>query len=137
MNEEPRTLDEIKEQLAAIEHTRWSDWQKYMHSKLEYGKDNDGNVVMFIPTGLLNHWESQIATPYDQLTESEKDSDREQVDRYLPIIEALIKQAELRGELEGFKYAAECEAMADWDTLENYPKELQTQLEQLEKGQHD
>lgn len=79
----------FREKLAAIEHERWSDWQNYMHSKCI--KDENGNLV--IPASLVKHWERLIDTCYEDMTEREKDSDREQVDRYW----ALIREAEVDG----------------------------------------
>jgi hypothetical protein len=35
-------------------------------------------------------WEQQMATPYADLSEPEKESDREQVRLYLPVIEAAL-----------------------------------------------
>ena len=77
-----RTLDGLVEQLADVEHERWSHWQRYLHSKCERTKD--GSLV--IPANLVAQWESQMNTPYSELSEAEKESDREQVQRYLPII---------------------------------------------------
>lgn len=34
----------------------------------------------------VDRWERQIATPYAELSEAEKNSDREQVDRYWPLV---------------------------------------------------
>jgi len=73
---------ELREQLAAIEHERWADWQRYMFSKCEHMQD--GRIV--IPEKFATHWSRQIDTPYAELTEQEKDSDREQVDRYWGLV---------------------------------------------------
>jgi hypothetical protein len=75
-------MSDLREQLAAIEHERWADWQQYMHSLCH--RSEDGALV--IPNTLVDRWERQINTPYDQLSETEKDSDREQVDRYWHLI---------------------------------------------------
>ena len=75
-------LDELTEKLAAAEHERWSHWQRYLHSKCE--RNPDGSLL--IPSHLALQWERQIATPYSNLSESEKESDREQVRAYLPLI---------------------------------------------------
>jgi len=87
---------EIIEKLADIEHQRWADWQKYM--MLSCFKERglrDKNMVLEIPKSQWDNWHRQIMTPYKDLTEKEKDSDREQVDRYLPIIQNLLdKQKE-------------------------------------------
>lgn len=73
-----RTLDA----LAAIEHERWSHWQRYMH---ERGKvQPDGSLLL--PANLVQRWEQQMATPYEALSEAEKESDRDQVRRYVPTI---------------------------------------------------
>jgi len=79
-------LEQMIENLAAIEHERWAHWQKYMHGKCKVR--NDGSLL--IPVDLVRHWERQISTPYTALPEAEKESDRDQVRRYLSvIIEAL------------------------------------------------
>lgn len=70
------------EQLAAIEHERWAHWQQYVHQQCK--RQDDGSLV--IPAELAARWQAQIETPYAELTEREKDSDREQVRRYLPVV---------------------------------------------------
>lgn len=76
------------ERLAAIEHERWAHWQRYAHDQCE--RRDDGSLV--IPAELAARWEAQIETPYAELSEQEKDSDREQVRRYLPtVIDALTR----------------------------------------------
>ena len=69
------------EELASIEHERWADWQKYCHSKMF--KDGE---YMCLSVPLFERWERQIATPYSELSEEEKDSDREQVMRYWNVV---------------------------------------------------
>jgi hypothetical protein len=76
-------LDHLLETLAALEHERWSHWQRYMHSKC-VPQGDDG--ALLIPADLVRQWEKQIATPYPELTEEQKESDREQVRKYLPLI---------------------------------------------------
>ncbi len=77
---------ELLEQLARVEHERWASWQRYVHSRCTCG--TDGSLT--IPADLVDRWTRQIDTPYAELTESEKESDREQVRRYLPIIIAAL-----------------------------------------------
>lgn len=78
--------EQTVDRLAAIEHERWAHWQRYVHDRCV--RQEDGSLV--IPAELAARWEAQIETPYAELTEQEKDSDREQVQRYLPtIIDAL------------------------------------------------
>ena len=76
-------MESYSETLAAVEHERWSHWQRYMHSKCIPQGDKG---ALLIPADLVKLWEKQIATPYSELTEGEKESDREQVRKYLPLI---------------------------------------------------
>lgn len=77
-------LDGMLEDLAAIEHERWAHWQSHVHS---HGVQRaDGSLL--IPADLVQRWNRQITTPYAELSESEKESDREQVRRYLSAIES-------------------------------------------------
>jgi hypothetical protein len=81
------TKEELFERLASIEHERWADWQRYVHSKCV--KNNDGTLT--IPKWAVEQWERQINTPYLGLTEEEKDKDREQVMRYWHLIDKSFK----------------------------------------------
>lgn len=74
--------EQLVDELAAVEHERWAHWQRYVHDHCE--RQHDGSFV--IPAELAARWEAQIETPYVGLTEREKESDREQVRRYLPVI---------------------------------------------------
>jgi hypothetical protein len=75
-------MEALIEELAAAEHTRWAHWQRYVHQQCK--RLDDGSLV--IPPHLVRRWEDQIERPYDQLSEAEKASDREQVQRVLPIL---------------------------------------------------
>lgn len=70
------------EALADLEHDRWSHWQGYMHSLCE--KNEDGSLT--IPAEKVERWERQINTKYKDLTEKEKDSDRDEARKTMKII---------------------------------------------------
>jgi hypothetical protein len=78
---------QLIEELASVEHERWSHWQRYLHEQCVTGPDGS----LTIPADLVRHWAKQMNTSYTQLSEEEKDSDREQVQRYLPIIAAALE----------------------------------------------
>jgi hypothetical protein len=78
----------LVEALAAVEHERWSHWQRYLHSQCEPADDG----ALTIPAALVERWSHQMSTPYEALSEGEKASDREQVQRYLPIIAAALNE---------------------------------------------
>jgi hypothetical protein len=81
-------LNNLVEQLAAIEHERWAHWQLYMHSKGQ--RQSDGSLTFTAEA--VSRWEKQAATAFADLTEYEKESDREQVERYLPVIANSLKK---------------------------------------------
>jgi len=81
-----REWEKLREKLADIEHQRWSDWQKWCHKIL---RENCPSEEL---ERVLERWDLQIKTPYSELSEKEKDGDREQVDRYLPLIKLFISQ---------------------------------------------
>lgn len=63
----------IIETLSNYEHERWSRWMKYLFSKCQ--KNADGSVT--IPVEYVNRWSRQMNTKYENLSESEKVSDRQ------------------------------------------------------------
>jgi len=79
-------LSGLVEQLAAVEHERWSHWQRYVHGKCV--RQPDGSLLL--PAGLVARWEKQIDTKYAELDEQERESDREQVRKYLPLIASAL-----------------------------------------------
>lgn len=81
---QPRRIpgENLVEQLAFVEHERWSDWQKYLFSVC----DENPNGSLTIPSFFVKKWQEQMRKPYTSLSESEKQSDREQVMRYFHLI---------------------------------------------------
>jgi len=75
-------MKDLVEDLAAIEHERWSHWQRYLHGQCY--RAADGSLI--IPSELVARWTRQAETTYNNLPESEKKADREQVMRYLPLL---------------------------------------------------
>ncbi len=103
------STEQLIEKLAAIEHDRWSDWQKWVHEQLIPTLKGDPNFQ--IPKDTIRRWHDQIITPYADLTEKEKQSDRDQVMRYWPLLDSYIQeqrqQAAIRGEIRGKRLALE------------------------------
>lgn len=69
------------EQLAAYAHEAWAGWMLYLFKKSM--RNSDGSVT--IPSGLVERWDRQVATPYDALPENEKDSDRQEAIKMMRI----------------------------------------------------
>lgn len=53
----------IIEELAELEHKQWAHWTKYMLDNLTFEN--------------MSRWRQQIEIPYSELTEKEKESDRD------------------------------------------------------------
>ena len=77
-------LTGLRDDLAAIEHDRWGHWQRYMHAQCHAAPSEGGALV--IPANLVEQWTWQADTTFAKLSPKEQDSDREQVDRYLPFL---------------------------------------------------
>lgn len=75
----------LREALADQEHGRWSRWMKYLFSKSPDG---------VIPPALVERWARQVSTPYKNLSEQEKDSDRKEADATLDTIRRFNPQKE-------------------------------------------
>lgn len=69
----------LRELLADIQHAIWAHWMKYMFTQGTY--NDDGTWTM--PKEKVNHWTRQMNTNYAQLTERERDSDRDQAVKIL------------------------------------------------------
>lgn len=88
-HEVERRLEAAIERLASIEHERWAHWQRYLHSR---GRQlADGSIV--IPPELVAQWSRQMDTHYEDLPPEERESDREQVRRYLPAVVEVVAQS--------------------------------------------
>jgi hypothetical protein len=85
MNDE-LSSPEVLEAIAAVEHERWSHWQKFLHSKCT--QNSDGSLT--IPAGEAAKWTRQMQTMYADLTEAEKESDREQAREYLAVLQRML-----------------------------------------------
>jgi hypothetical protein len=85
---------------ADLEHDRWAGWQKYLFGKCEH-KPYTENGSLTIPSFLVKRWQRQIDTPYENLSEQEKESDRNEVRKYLPLLKEMrIKELEALVEIE-------------------------------------
>lgn len=119
----PTTADwhKLKEKLASIEHERWSDWQKWVHKQLQW----NGKVWELSPA-IVMRWGLQIDTPYNKLSDKEKASDMEQVDRYWPLIEQHIQQMEVEAIEKWWKGRVIPYAQDGKVDLSHFHKELST-----------
>jgi len=74
--------DEIREALAAIQHEIWAHWMRYLFSKTLPTMDDDEMIA----SEHAERWRRQMETPYDELSEQEKESDRDQADKIMAFL---------------------------------------------------
>jgi hypothetical protein len=69
------------EELAKYAHKAWSVWMEYLFSLCISSGDS-----LIIPASLVRRWKRQASTPYNDLPESEKESDRIEALKIMEII---------------------------------------------------
>ncbi len=81
------TEKNLREQLASLEHDQWAGWMKWLFEHT--GTDNpDGSFE--IRASSVKRWKRQMNTIYADLSEKEKDSDREEADKVIAIMGEFI-----------------------------------------------
>ena len=78
---EAHLKNEVVEELAEYAHEAWSGWMDYMFEKGT--KNEDGTII--IPKWAVERWSRQAATKYADLSEEEKENDREEAIKMLDI----------------------------------------------------
>ena len=79
----------MREALANLAHEQWCGWMKWMFNHGYFESMNLRGVVQAVwimPNNLLSRWQRQMNTPYKDLPENEKESDRNEADRILKIL---------------------------------------------------
>lgn len=112
--------EEFIEKGADLEHDRWSKWQKWMHQQVYDSSESINPHLKVIPTELFNRWERQIGTKYSELPENEKESDRIEVRKYLPLIQEILtkKDQEHKAELEMIRGEVLEDYKRNWENFE-------------------
>jgi hypothetical protein len=67
---------------ADLEHEIWASWMQYMFTKGEFTPD--GRWIM--PAWAVDRWTRLMNVPYSELTEQEKEGDRDQVRKHWTFI---------------------------------------------------
>lgn len=79
-NDKPTSVsDEIRETLSDVQHDIWAHWMRWQFSVCTPNEDGS----MTIPAEKVQRWARQMNTEYRNLTDRERDSDREQADKII------------------------------------------------------
>lgn len=74
----------LREELAALCHDQWAGWMRYLFDQtITVGDDCEE-----IQTSDVKRWMRQIQTPYVELPDNEKESDRKEADKILAVLAA-------------------------------------------------
>ncbi len=81
-------MGELREKLAAMQHEQWSGWMEYLFKRCKraYLMSDELTIV----EGDVQRWKRQVATPYTDLPENEKESDRIEADKYIDLIRSEV-----------------------------------------------
>lgn len=102
--------------LAELCHDQWSGWMKYQFGKFHkldsytmYGGDD----FRLLPQEFWDRWTRQMNTPYAELSEPEKESDRTEARKFIALFDA-----------EGAKYGDDMASMIDATFFCGYFKKI-------------
>jgi hypothetical protein len=84
----PSEWNRLREQLASLQHEIWAHWMQYLFSVSIHNPD--GSIT--IPHDKVARWKRQASTPYESLPQGENESDKEQADKILALLEESIKE---------------------------------------------
>ena len=89
---------DVRERLADYAHEAWSGWMKHMFTIGTLLNDKwmspepGQQAKLLLPEWAVERWRRQMNTPYAELPESEKASDRKEADEILTIIRKWLDQ---------------------------------------------
>lgn len=73
--------DKFREEIAAHCHEQWAGWMRYQFEKSM--RNSDGTIT--IPKWAVDRWSRQTCVAYNDLSEEEKDNDREEADGFIQL----------------------------------------------------
>lgn len=93
----------LREALAAYAHEAWSGWMKYMFEKGEFRQHVNPRTlaeeeIWVMPAWAVERWQRQMNTPFSALPDAEKESDYEEADKMLAIVERTPVAATTQGQ---------------------------------------
>jgi hypothetical protein len=78
-------VDIDREKIASVQHDIWSHWMAHLVACCEPTED----MELIIPSDKVRRWARQMNTTYEDLSEDEKKSDRDQADKIISAIKGM------------------------------------------------
>jgi len=73
--------EDMREKIADLCHRQWSGWMAHLFRKSAINPDGTATI----PEWAVKRWQRQIVTDYKDLSEEEKNSDREEADKFIAL----------------------------------------------------
>ena len=83
-------MDTLRKQLADQQHAIWAHWMRDMFTCGSFS----ANGSWTMPAEKVERWQRQMDTPYSDLSEKERESDRHQADKVLGVLSAADQAAQ-------------------------------------------
>ena len=83
--------DDLREEIASLAHEQWAGWMTYVFEKGRINRDG----TLTIPKWAVERWTRQMLTPYEDLTEEEKENDRKEADKFIAAIGPLRRNRDI------------------------------------------
>ena len=113
-------MGDYRERIAAVQHEIWSHWMRHLFSVC--GELNDDGSAT-ISAYNVERWHRQMATGYADLTDKERESDRNQADKVLAERDAEIARLKADYAAEVDEFNAGFEAHGAGKTLADEPSD--------------
>lgn len=83
--------EQLREKFAEIAHDAWAGWMKYMMERtIIVDKPEHRICPQVVMEKHTDRWRRQMDTPYADLPENEKESDRKEADKYLAAMKPML-----------------------------------------------
>lgn len=81
--------EKLIEKVAELCHTQWSGWMEYLFEKCK--RNSRGHIE--IPKWCIKRWMRQMQTSYENLSETEKESDKIEARKFVELFkqEGILK----------------------------------------------
>lgn len=81
-------LSKHRDDLADLCHKQWSGWMGYLFTKGHV----ESHIGFVLNADSVERWRRQMVTPFKDLSEPEKESDRKEADKFITLLSSLVEK---------------------------------------------